>query len=180
VRQLLFISGSLRTGSTNSAVLLTTAEMVPKGVGSDIYGGLAQLPAFNPDDDHAPLPEPVAALRNSVHRADAILFCTPEYAGALPGSLKNLLDWLIGDEQAGSIYEKPVGWINSSPRGAEGAHDELRTVMTYAHARIVEPACVWVPVTREDVGSDGLLTAEESRTALAQAVAALGDVTQSG
>ena len=43
---------------------------------------------------------------------------TPEYAGAMPGALKNLLEWLIGDEAPRSIYEKPVGWVNTSPRGA--------------------------------------------------------------
>ncbi|WP_306796085.1 NAD(P)H-dependent oxidoreductase [Nocardia sp. XZ_19_369] len=26
----------------------------------------------------------------------SVLFCTPEYAGTLPGSLKNLLDWTVG------------------------------------------------------------------------------------
>jgi chromate reductase, NAD(P)H dehydrogenase (quinone) len=175
---MLYISGSLRAGSTNSAVLLTAVDLAPDGIESDMYQGLADLPAFNPDDDHEPLPEPVAALRNAVHNADAILFCTPEYAGALPGSLKNLLDWLIGDEQPRSIYEKAVGWINSSPRGAEGAHQELRTVMTYTSANIVEPACIRIPVTREVLGADGLLSSDESRIHLADAIAALEEVAQ--
>ena len=49
--------------------------------------------------------------------ADAVMFSTPEYAGALPGSFLNLLDWTIG---GGEIYEKPVAWINvaTSPTGA--------------------------------------------------------------
>lgn len=41
--------------------------------------------------------------------ADAVLFCTPEYAGALPGSFKNLLDWTVG---GGETYGKPAAWIN--------------------------------------------------------------------
>jgi NAD(P)H-dependent FMN reductase len=40
-----------------------------------------------------------------------VLFCTPEYAGALPGSFENLLDWTVG---GGEMYRKPVAWINAS------------------------------------------------------------------
>ena len=41
-------------------------------------------------------------LRGTIHEADALLFSTPEYAGALPGSLKNLLDWTIRAGTSGS------------------------------------------------------------------------------
>ena len=68
------------------------------------------------------------------------------------------MDWLIGDEQQGSIYEKPVAWINASPRGAVHAHQSLRLVLGYAHAHIVEGACVDIAVHHSDVGDDGLVT----------------------
>ncbi|WP_189279221.1 NADPH-dependent FMN reductase [Streptomyces atratus] len=57
----------------------------PAGVRTVLYGGLAALPHFNPDDDAEPLPEPVVALRAAIDEADAVLVCTPEYAGTLPG-----------------------------------------------------------------------------------------------
>jgi NAD(P)H-dependent FMN reductase len=38
----------------------------------------------------------VADLRRQIEAADAVVFCTSEYAGALPGSFKNLLDWTVG------------------------------------------------------------------------------------
>ena len=67
------------------------------------------------------------------------------YAGALPGSLKNLLEWTVGD---GGTYRKPVAWINVSgpaaPTGGTDAHDSLRKVLGYVHADIVEPACTRV------------------------------------
>ena len=170
---LMLISGSLRRMSTNSAAVRTIAEIAPEGVQGQIYQGLAGLPAFNPDEDHDPLPREVQRLRAAIHRADAILFSTPEYAGALPGSLKNLLDWTIGDELPGSIYEKPVGWVNASPRGAGGAHGELRTVLGYAHARLVDAACAEVPLTSEMIGSHGLVVDTPARTALAGVLTAL-------
>jgi chromate reductase, NAD(P)H dehydrogenase (quinone) len=159
--------------STNTALLRTAAEVAPEGVRCRLYDRLACLPAFNPDEDHHPLHPEVQRLRDDIHRADAIIFSTPEYAGALPGALKNLLDWTIGDEQAGSIYEKQVGWVNGSPRGGEGAHRELRTVLGYAHARVVDGACVHIPVAPQMIGSDGLVQGDPARAALAAVLEAV-------
>lgn len=167
---LLLISGSLRRRSTNTAVLRTAQAQVPPGTSARLLGGLAELPHFNPDDDGPDLHERVASLREQIRAADALVFSTPEYAGALPGSFKNLLDWSIGDEQVGSIYEKPVCWINASPRGARQAHDELRTVLHYAHALIVEDACIHVPVTASSVGADGLVAEPGARELLSNAM----------
>ena len=168
------MSGSLRELSTNTAVLRTAVVVAASAGGvCSLYEGLAELPAFNPDDDRDPLPSAVRRLRAAVHGADALVFSTPEYAGALPGSFKNLLDWTIGDDQPGSIYEKPVAWWNVSPRGARGAHDELRTVLGYAHATIVDDACVDVPVTSDMVGADGLVDDPATRDAIAAALSTL-------
>jgi NAD(P)H-dependent FMN reductase len=172
-RSILLVSGSLRQMSTNTALLRTAAAIAPHGVDCHIYDRLASLPAFNPDEDRDPLHLEVQQLRAAIHQADAIVFSTPEYAGALPGSFKNLLDWTIGDEKAGSIYEKPVGWINASPRGAEGAHNELRTVLGYAHARVIDAACAQIPVTSQMIGSDLLIADNASRAALAGVLTAL-------
>lgn len=153
--QLLLISGSLRDHSTNTAVLRTAAAVAPPGTIALLGAFLAELPHFNPDDDVDPLPAPVAELRGRIHDADAIVVSTPEYAGALPGSFKNLLDWTIDDDQPRSINGKPVAWINASPRKAAGAHASLRTVLGYAGAVVVEEACIEVPVTGSMIGDDG-------------------------
>jgi NAD(P)H-dependent FMN reductase len=157
--------------STNTAVLRTARQLAPAGVECHLYDGLSRLPAFNPDDDHPPLPPEVENLRKAIHEADAVVFSTPEYAGALPGSFKNLLDWTIGDDKAGSILDKPAAWINASPRGADGAHGELRTVLGYAHATIIERACVHVPVTAAMIGADGVVADPSARAAIAGALA---------
>ncbi len=117
------MSGSTRAGSTNTAVLRTAPTVAPDGVTAVLYDGLAGLPAFNPDNDHEPLPAPVADLRAHIAAADAVLFCTPEYAGALPGGFMNLLDWTVGGAE---ISRKPVAWVNVSsiaaPTGGADAH----------------------------------------------------------
>jgi len=171
--RVLLISGSLRGRSTNAAVLRTARDVAPVDVAAVMYLGLAELPHFNPDDDVDPLPGPVAELRSSIRAADAVLFSTPEYAGALPGSFKNLLDWTIGDEQPRSMYNKPVAWINSSFRGADDAQESLRKVLGYAHSMIVEEACVHIPVTSTMVGDDGQVTEPSARREIARALALL-------
>jgi chromate reductase, NAD(P)H dehydrogenase (quinone) len=174
----LLISGSSRAGSTNAAVLRTGAAMAPADVRPVLYGRVAELPLFNPDDDRegAPVDDRVAAMRAAVADAEAVLVCTPEYAGAMPGALKNLLEWTIGD--AGT-YGKPIAWINAAgpaaPSGAADAHESLRKVLNYAGAEIVEEACARIPVTREMVGPDGLVHDAAASEAIAAAVTQLAE-----
>jgi chromate reductase, NAD(P)H dehydrogenase (quinone) len=176
VPTVLLISGSLRAASTNSAVLRTAQAVAPDGIETVLYDGMGALPHFNPDDDAegAPVHPAVVQLRGAIAAADALLFCTPEYAGALPGSFKNLLEWTVGD--AGT-YDKRVGWINVSgpaaPTGGADAHDSLRKVMHYVHADVVEAACVRIPVARGDVADDGLVVGAAIRERIAATLTAL-------
>jgi chromate reductase len=168
---LLLLSGSLRDGSTNTA-LLRTAQAIDAD--TELFEGTRALPHFSPDDDGDDLPAAVRELRAAVGRVDAILVCTPEYAGALPGAFKNLLEWLVG---GGEAYRKPIAWINvagpASPTGAADAHDSLRKVVGYLSMEIVEEACVRLPVARDAIGPDGLIADPAIREPLAAALAAL-------
>jgi chromate reductase len=177
VAKLLLISGSLRGGSTNSATLRTAAALAPTGVEAEIYDGMGRLPHFNPDDDPADgvgLDAEVAALRTALGAADALLLSTPEYAGALPGSFKNLLDWTVG---GGQMDAMPTAWINVSgaaaPSGGTDAHDSLRKVLGFTGAEIVEDAVLRLPLARGDVGEDGLVTPPEAREQIAHALSVL-------
>ncbi|HEY2440972.1 MAG TPA: NADPH-dependent FMN reductase [Solirubrobacteraceae bacterium] len=167
----LLISGSSRAGSTNAAVLRTAAADAPRNVTTVDYDGIGSLPLFNPDDDRegAPVDQRVAEMRRRMAEADAVLICTPEYAGALPAAMKNLLEWTIGD--AGT-YGKPVAWINAAgpaaPTGAADAHESLRKVLGYAGAEIIETACRRIPVTRDAVGPTGLVENETARAQIRQ------------
>ncbi|MGW3263107.1 NADPH-dependent FMN reductase [Streptomyces sp. NPDC001056] len=159
---ILLLSGSLRVGSTNEA-LLRTAQVVAAeaGVRAVVHDGLGRLPHFNPDDDREPLPAAVAEMRAAIDAADALLICTPEYAGTLPGAFKNLLDWTVGGTE---ICDKPVAWVNvAAPGRGQGAEATLRTVLGYTGAAIVEAACARVPVGRADVGEDGVVADAEVR-----------------
>ncbi|MCW2895463.1 MAG: putative NADPH-dependent reductase [Actinomycetia bacterium] len=169
--RVLLISGSTRNGSANTAALAAAAELAPAGVTPVLYGGLAGLPAFNPDHDGDLLPPAAAALRREIAAAAAVLFCTPEYAGTLPGSLKNLLDWTVG---GGEMIEKPVAWINvANPGRGGGATATLASVLSYVGASIIDSACRDIPVPRDAVTPHGTVSEPRFTAAVADIWAAL-------
>ncbi len=175
--RVLLVSGSTRGGSVNAAALATAAAVAPGRVTAVVYDGLARLPAFNPDDDGDRLPKEAAVLRDEIAAAGAVLFCTPEYAGSLPGSFKNLLDWTVG---GGQLYGKPAAWINVAPPGrGQGAQDALAVVLGYVGAVIVETACRRIPVDRAAVSPDGTINDPGFTAGAAQVWDALLDYLES-
>ncbi|NRR32782.1 NAD(P)H-dependent oxidoreductase [Oxalobacteraceae bacterium] len=138
--KILAISGSLRAASINSMLLRVLVSVAPPGVEVAIYTGLGQLPLFNPDID---MPPPVvAALQDSLTTADAVVIASPEYAHGVTGAIKNGLDWMVGND---SFIDKPVAIFNASPR-ATHADAALREIMTVMSAKLVEAACVSLPL----------------------------------
>ncbi|MQY30181.1 NADPH-dependent FMN reductase [Nocardia aurantia] len=168
---LLLISGSTRPGSTNTAALRTLQQVVPQGISTHLYNELTTLPAFVPGD--GPSPPPVARLRQLLAEADTVLFCTPEYAGLIPGSLKNLLEWTVG---TADLHTKPVAWLTvATPGRGDGATASLRTVLGYVGADIIAPACTRIPILSADVSEDGTVPNPEIRTHLATLAATLSE-----
>lgn len=139
----LAVSGSLRAGSSNTAVLEAARQLAPAGVTVTLYDGLAALPAFNPDVEEAgELPGEVRELRGRVAESDALVVCSPEYAHGVPGSLKNLLDWLVGSVD---FPGKPVALVAASERSVH-AQSQLAEVLRTMSARLVPAEAVVVPL----------------------------------
>jgi chromate reductase, NAD(P)H dehydrogenase (quinone) len=153
--RVLAISGSLRQASTNTAVLGALARLAPDSVKVLVYGGLAVLPPFNPDDDieDKPKPEPVETLRALVDASDALIIAAPEYAHGLPGALKNALDWLVASE---TFAGKPTALINTSPR-AFHAQASLREILATMAARLIPEAFASVSLTGKAMTADDVL-----------------------
>lgn len=168
---LVLIAGGIRRGSVSDAVVRTAATLPSERHVARPYAETHLLPHFNPALEGAGLPETVTRLRAALAGADGFMFSTPEYAGALPGALKNLLEWAIG----GWMYQKPVGWINTStaPSGAVRAHESLHTVLNYTGALTIPDACVHVPVGRESVDPSGLISDAGIRAGIAAALETL-------
>jgi chromate reductase, NAD(P)H dehydrogenase (quinone) len=153
--RVLAISGSLRGASTNRAALEALARLAPEGVKVLVYGDLAKLPPFNPDDDieDKPKPEPVATLLALVGASEALVIAAPEYAHGLPGALKNALDWLVASE---TFAGKPTALINTSPR-AFHAQASLREILSTMAARLIPEAFVAISLTGKAVTAEDVL-----------------------
>ena len=92
--RLVAISGSLRTGSLNSALIRAAASVAPEGAQIHVET-LEGIPLYNGDDEAAHgLPRPVAALKEALASAGGLILATPEYNNSMPGVLKNAFDWL--------------------------------------------------------------------------------------
>lgn len=149
------ISGSLRAASSNTRIVHALGRLTPKGVEIEVYGGLGDLPHFNPDLDGGTLPESVLDLRRLIGVADGLVICSPEYAHGVAGSMKNALDWLVPSLE---FPQTPVCLINAAPR-AHHAHNQMLEILTMMSARIVEAACVGVslqgrPLSSAEIAQD--------------------------
>ena len=117
--KILGISGSLRKGSYNTALLKAAVGLVPEGVqleAASIHG----IPLYDGDLEAAQgSPPAVQALKDRILQAQGLLLVTPEYNNSLPGAFKNAIDWLSRPSaDIPKVFgDRPVGVIGASPGG---------------------------------------------------------------
>lgn len=147
------LCGSLRQRSSNLAALQALQQITPDHIRISIDCDIGQLPLFNPDIEHLNHP-PVARIKQQLAAADGLIIASPEYAHGITGVLKNALDWLVSGPE---FVDKPIMLINASPR-AHHAQDALREVVKTMSGKLIEEACVTVPLlskepTTEDISN---------------------------
>jgi len=152
--QILAISGSLRTASTNTTLLKAAAALAPEDVTLNVYEGLGDLPHFNPDLDTDPPRAAVDEFRFLLRKSAGVIISSPEYAHGVPGVLKNALDWLVA---SGELYEKPVALFSASPR-ANYAQASLLETLTVMTARVVSGACLVLPLLGKNLDENGIVS----------------------
>ncbi len=165
---ILAISGSLRAGSLNSAVLRLAAAVPLTGVQIRVYTGLADLPPFNPDQEGHEEAS-VLDLQKQLREADGVLIACPEYAHGLPGAFKNALDWVVA---SGELVNKPVALINLFERST-WAPALLRETLTMMTAKVVEPASITLALPSNKITADQLASDDRIAQALRTSIAAL-------
>jgi len=177
--KILGISGSLRSESHNTKLLLAAAELMTGDVELELWDGLKAVPPYSEDDDVEPAPAAVTQLRDAIAGADAILFSTPEYNHSIPGQLKNAVDWASRPLATNALRNKPVAVVGASigAFGAVWAQAELRKVLAATGARVVDGE-VAVGHAHERFGADGRLEDAALREQLGEVVDALVAVTR--
>jgi chromate reductase, NAD(P)H dehydrogenase (quinone) len=113
------ITGSLRSGSFNTALLRAGTGLMPGGTTLEIVT-LKGIPLYDGDIEvNEGIPQAVIALQEQIAAADGLLLATPEYNNSIPGVLKNAIDWLSRppSEIARVFGDRPVAVIGASPGG---------------------------------------------------------------
>ena len=137
--RILGLSGSLRRGSYNSALLRAAADVIGSGViGSEAtleIGSIRGIPLYDGDVEAADgIPAVVQALKARVQACDGLLLVTPEYNNGIPGVFKNAIDWLSrpAAEIPQVFGDRAVALVGASPGG-------FGTILSQA---------AWLPILR--------------------------------
>lgn len=134
MKKIIGLSGSLRKGSYNTALLRSASKLAPAGVELEVWT-VHGIPLYNEDEEAAAgIPAAVTKLKDAIASAQGLLLVTPEYNNSIPGVFKNAVDWLTRPpEDIGRVFGgKPVAVIGASPGG-------LGTTLSQA---------AWLPVLR--------------------------------
>lgn len=138
--KILAIVGSLRAQSLNRQLAMYAKACCPEEVDFEILD-YHDIPFMNQDIED-PAPAEVTRVRREVTAADGIWFFTPEYNHAVPGVLKNLLDWLsrpVNLTEPAVIAGKSAAFSGVSPgmSGTAIAQDQLVTLLSFLNVRIM-------------------------------------------
>ena len=145
--RILTVCGSLQRTSANRAALdVAAAHLRRRGLDVDAYDALGAVPPLDVDPDNDPGPV-ISAWRARIAASDAVLIAAPEYAGALAGTIKNALDWIVG---SGELYTKPVAIISAGTSGGLHARQHLVQTLTWQGAHVVAGLGIAAPRTKSD------------------------------
>ena len=114
------LSGSLRAGSFNTAVLKTIGDRLPSDVELNLFD-LAPVPMYNGDLDGDAAPPVIAELKRAIGDADGLIMASPEYNYSVPAVLKNAVDWASRPAFKSVLKGKPVGLVTASVSATGGA-----------------------------------------------------------
>lgn len=163
--RVLVMSGSLRAASINTRLAACAGTALQEqGCEVDaVQMADFRLPVYDGDLEAAEgVPTAAVQLRERFKAADALLFCSPEYNGSVPGAFKNLLDWLsrpVGEESGLLPFKnKPVAIMASSPGALGGLRslNHLRAVLSHVGCLVI-PDQFGLPKGDQAFDDDGLL-----------------------
>ena len=150
--RLLGISGSLRSQSTNTAVLKALANRLGDRATMSLFP-LNDIPLYNADLEAEALPASVAALKEAISRADGLIICSPEYNYGTSGVLKNALDWASRPGFNSPLKNKPVLIMTSSPGvlGGVRAQAQLRETLSATLSRVIFSPQIVIPGVNQKI-----------------------------
>lgn len=166
--KILGICGSLRKASFNRSALKAAQALVPAGAALEVFE-LEGIPIFNQDHEQNP-PPAVAAFKDKIRAADAILFATPEYNFSIPGVLKNAIDWASRPSGQSAWKGKPVAVMGASAGalGTARAQYHLRQCFITLDMPAVTQPEVLIGAAAQKFDSQGELTDQTAKDLIAR------------
>lgn len=140
--KILAISGSARDASTNTALLRAMKNLAPEDVELLVFHSLDALPVFSPDSEGATTPAEVLKFMKAVSACDGIIISSPEYVRAIPGGLKNAIDWMVSRFE---VIGKPIALVHASHRG-DDMLASLRMVLATVSNNFMEHIFLRIPL----------------------------------
>jgi chromate reductase len=173
--------GSLRRGSMNRGLMRAALEMAPgAGLQITVFDRLREVPPYDADVDAAGNPEPVAALKDAIAAADALLIATPEYNYSVPGVLKNAIDWVSRPPASSPLRGKPAAIMGASTGigGTMRAQYHLRQSFVGTQTHVLLQPEVIIPRAAERFDAEGRLSDESTRELIRKQLVALAEWTR--
>jgi chromate reductase len=153
-----YLIGSLAMGSINRKLAKALVRLAPAELEmSEI--SFKDLPLYSYDYD-ADYPPVAKAFKAAIAAVNAVLFVTPEYNRAVPGGLKNAIDWASRPYGTNSFARKPSAVIGTSP-GAIGtavAQQNLRSVLSFCNSPQMNAPEAYIQFTPGIITDDGEVT----------------------
>lgn len=152
--------GSLRRDSFNRRLLLSACALAPADLKIEVFEGIWDIPLFNEDVAQEGDPPVVAALRQAIMAADALVIATPEYNYGVPGVLKNALDWVSIPAGHSGLEDRTVAMMGASPSmlGTARAQTQLRQLFVFTQSHVVPFPEVFVTRAHTRFDDTGQLT----------------------
>jgi chromate reductase len=172
------ISGSLRKGSYNTALLRIAAGLAPEGMTVEIWD-LAPIPLYNEDVRLAGEPEAVQQFKGAIAKADALLIAVTEYNYSVSGVLKNAIDWASRPPQTSPLNGKPVAMMGAGASlGTARAQYHMRQVAVCVKMLPLSYPELFVPQARDKFDAEGNLLDDTIRARIRALLEALASWTR--
>lgn len=151
----LAFSGSLRIGSSNTALVRLAERLAPPELQIEWVDWVDQLPWMNPDLESDP-PAVLQRWWDELRRADALIVGMPEYNWNPTPLAKNALDWATRPPDDRAIKDTVVAFLGSGGRGGTAKSQEnLGVILGYMGATIVIEPTVQLSFVADKIAADG-------------------------
>lgn len=166
MKKIIAISGSLRKGSFNTLLLQEMQKLIQTGFELEI-ASINEIPLYNADLEKEAFPKSVLHLKDKIIHSDALIISTPEYNYAIPGVLKNAIDWLSRPtEDIQKIFgNRPTGLVGASAgrAGTLLAQTAWLPILRYFNAKAYFSKSLYISSAHTLFDNSGIIKDEETK-----------------